>query len=327
MGSATLKFKGLRLRAGRRFAIRYLREAFQMRMSCGAVWLQFFLAVTALAGGPAPNEFFAMDTAMVRRLGTLVERQSLETVAALGYRGIGPVALDENMWRHLTTKLLPMLDEKGLKLYAVYSSVRVDRTQFTAGPGLDANLAALKGRGTIIWLPVTSKDFKPSDPAGDDMAVAAIRHVADAAAQYGLTVSLYPHFGNLVERVADAVRIAEKTGRTNVGVTFNLCHWLRTDGPDSMASVLKLAMPRLNLVTINGADRTGTDWGRLIQPLDQGDFDVAALLKELRRLGYRGPIGLQGYDVANRFHLEPAENLRRSMAAWNKLQREVSDDH
>ena len=64
------------------------------------------------------------------------------------------------------------------------------------------------------------------------MAVAAISEVADAAAHYGLSVSLYPHFGNLVERVADAVRIAEKTGRKNVGVTFNLCHWLRTDGPD-----------------------------------------------------------------------------------------------
>jgi sugar phosphate isomerase/epimerase len=148
------------------------------------------------------------------------------------------------------------------------------------------------------------------------MAVAAVREVADAAARYGLSVSLYPHFGNLIERVDDAVRIAEKTGRQNVGVTFNLCHWLRTDGPDSMACVLKLAMPRLSLVTINGADRNGKDWGQLIQPLDRGDFDIGALLAELKRLGYRGPIGLQGYDVANHLGIEPGENLRRSMSAW-----------
>ena len=261
-----------------------------------------------------------MDTAMVKKLGTLIERPDVETVAALGYRGVGPVAWDETMWRHLTAKLLPMLDEKGLKLYAVYSSVRVDRAQFVVDPGIQQNLAALKGRGTIIWLPVTSKEFKPSDPAGDEMAVGAIRQVADAAAQYGLSVSLYPHFGNLVERVADAVRIAEKTARKNVGVTFNLCHTLRTDGPDSIESILKLALPRLNLVTINGADRDGKDWGRLIQPLDQGDFNIPAFLGELQRLGYRGPVGLQGYNVANQFHIEPAENLRRSIAAWNKVQ-------
>ena len=77
-------------------------------------------------------------------------------------------------------------------------------------------------------------------------------------------------------------------------------------------------MPRLTLVTLNGADRDGRDWGQLIQPLDRGDFDIPALLSELRRLGYRGPIGLQGYDVANKFHIEPSENLRRSMAAWRE---------
>ena len=278
------------------------------------------MALSALlagaAGGQPSNEFFAMDTAMVKKLGTPLERSDIETLAALGYRGVAPIASDQAAWKHLTEKLIPLLDENKLKLYVVYSSVRVDRSAIDIDPGIKQNLVALKGRGTIIWLPIASKDFKPSDPAGDSMAVAAVREVADAAARYGLSVSLYPHFGNLIERVEDAVRIAEKTGHQNVGVTFNLCHWLRTDGPDSMDRVLKLAMPRLSLVTINGADRNGKDWGQLIQPLDRGDFDIGELLAELKRLGYRGPIGLQGYDVANHLRIEPGENLRRSMVAW-----------
>ena len=271
----------------------------------------------AVAAQPS-NEFFAMDTAMVKKLGTPLERADIEALAAFGYRGVAPIAADPAAWAHLTDKLIPLLDENKLKLYAVYSSARVSRGGFDIDPGIRQNLAALKGHGTIVWLPVTSADFKPSDPDGDTMAVAAVREVADAAARYGLSVSLYPHFGNLIERVADAVRIAEKTGRKNVGVTFNLCHWLRTDGPDSMDRVLKLAMPRLTLVTINGADRNGKDWGQLIQPLDRGDFDIGELLAALQRLGYRGPIGLQGYDVANHLQLEPRENLRRSMAAWRE---------
>jgi len=272
--------------------------------------------LAAAAGAQPSNEFFAMDTAMVKKLGTPLERSDVETLAALGYRGVAPIASDQAAWKHLTEKLIPLLDENKLKLYAVYSSVRVDRGAIDIDPGIQQNLAALKGRGPIVWLPVTSKDFKPSDPAGDTLAVTAVREVADAAARYGLSVSLYPHFGNLIERVEDAVRIAEKTGRENVGVTFNLCHWLRTDGPDSMARVLQLAMPRLSLVTINGADRHGKDWAQLIQPLDRGDFDIGELLAELKRLGYRGPIGLQGYDVANHLGIDPGENLRRSMAAW-----------
>jgi sugar phosphate isomerase/epimerase len=271
--------------------------------------------LAAAAGAQPSNEFFAMDTAMVKRLGTPLERSDIQTLAALGYRGVA-LGSDQTAWEPLTGKLIPLLDEYKLKLYAVYSSVRVDRGTMAIDPGIQQNLAALKGRGTILWLPVTSKDFKASDPAADTMAVAAVREVADAAARYGLSVSLYPHFGNLIERVEDAVRIAEQSGRQNVGVTFNLCHWLRTDGSDSMARVLKLAMPRLSLVTINGADRNGKDWGQLIQPLDRGDFDIGALLAELKRLGYRGPIGLQGYDVANHLRIEPGENLRRSMSAW-----------
>ena len=272
--------------------------------------------LAASVGAQPSNEFFAMDTAMVKKLGTPLERSDVETLAALGYRGVAPIASDQAAWKHLTEKLIPLLDENKLKLYAVYSSVRVDRGAIDIDPGIQLNLAALKGRGPIVWLPVTSKDFKPSDPAGDTLAVTAVREVADAAARYGLSVSLYPHFGNLIERVEDAVRIAEKAGRENVGVTFNLCHWLRTDGPDSMARVLQLAMPRLSLVTINGADRSGKDWAQLIQRLDRGDFDIGGLLAELKRLGYRGPIGLQGYDVANHLGIDPGENLRRSMAAW-----------
>jgi hypothetical protein len=266
-----------------------------------------------------PNEFFAMDTAMVWNLGTLLTKPDLELLAKLHYRGVGPVAFDEATWRHLVDAVLHWLDEQRLKLYAAYSWAHVEREGFTVDPGINENLPALKNRKTIIWLPVTSKELKPSDPAGDAMAVAAVREVADNAAEYGCSVSLYPHFGSLVERVADAVRIAGKAERANVGVTFNLCHWLRTDGPESMNRVLRLALPKLSLVTINGADRNGKDWKQLIQPLDQGDFDVSALLRQLQNLGYRGPIGLQGYDVAKNFQIEPSENLRRSMATWRKL--------
>ncbi len=278
------------------------------------------LLVGSAAGAPPANEFFAMDTAMVRKLGTPLERPDLEMLAAMGYAGVGPVALDEAGWRHLTGTVLPLLDELKLKLFAVYTSnVRVDRESFAIGPEIKQGLPALKGRRTLIWLPVTSKEFRPSDPAGDDLAVAAVREVADRAAEYGLSVALYPHTNNLIERVEDAVRIAVKSGRPNVGVTFNLCHWLRTDGTD-LESTLKLALPHLLVVTINGADTGGKDWGHLIQPLDAGTFNVEELLRELKRLGYRGPIGLQGYSVAEVHKMEPAENLRRSMKAWKKFQ-------
>jgi sugar phosphate isomerase/epimerase len=268
--------------------------------------------------GSDPNPFFAMDTAMVKTLGTPLQAADIELVAQLGYAGIGPIAGTPAEWERLIGTVLPLLDQHRLKLFAVYSSARVSNGGFEVDSGITEHLASLKP-GTIVWLPITSKDFQPSDPAGDEQAAAAVRQVADTAAAHGCSVGLYPHFGNLMQRVSDAVRICTKAAHKNAGVTFNLCHWLRTDGPNNVSQVLELARPYLSVVTINGADRDGKDWPQLIQPLDQGTFDIGSLLKELRRLDYRGPIGLQGYDVANNFHIEPAENLRRSMAAWKKL--------
>jgi len=281
------------------------------------------LPVAAAVRGDEPNaftnEFFAMDTAMIRTLGTLLQRSDIELLSKLGYRGVGPMASTDAEWQHLVAHVIPWLDEFHLKLYAAYSWLQVNRGGFTIDPGLNPNIAALRGHGTFIWLPIDSKEFKPSDPAGDEMAVKGVQQIADEAAAVGCSVSIYPHYGHLVQRIADAVRVCEKVDRKNVSMTFNLCHWLRTDGPASMDRDLELAKPHLSIVTIDGADANGKDWPQLIQPLDQGNFNLAGFFRALQRIHYRGPIGLQGYDVAKNFHIEPSENLRRSMAAWKKL--------
>ena len=139
------------------------------------------------------------------------------------------------------------------------------------------------------------------------------------AGESGLRVALYPHVGFYVARVEDAVRVVEKVDRKNVGVTFNLCHWLKLDEVKSMLPLMKLAMPRLLVVTINGADPEG-GWDRVIQTLDRGSFDTYKFLKTLRQLGYTGPIGLQCYGIKG----DARENLTRSMAAWRKLSARIA---
>ncbi|MFV1995445.1 MAG: hypothetical protein ACC661_08405, partial [Verrucomicrobiales bacterium] len=66
--------------------------------------------------------------------------------------------------------------------------------------------------------------------------------------------------------------------------------------------------------SICGADTDGTDWKQLIRPLDEGSFDQAKLLRQLREVGYQGNVGLQCYGI----RIDPGENLRRSITAWRK---------
>jgi sugar phosphate isomerase/epimerase len=172
----------------------------------------------------------------------------------------------------------------------------------------------LKGRDTVIWLTIQDRM-----PDLDDRAAAVLREVADLAAASGLRVVLYPHVGFSVERVEEALKIRQLADRPNVGVTFNLAHFLAIGDEPNLDRRLREALPYLQMVSINGADHEGDwrngDWSRLIQPLDKGAFEVRGLLRKLKQLSYRGPIGLQSYQVPG----DIEENLKRSMAAWRGL--------
>jgi sugar phosphate isomerase/epimerase len=223
----------------------------------------------------------------------------------LGYDGIGPSGV------HGIPEMLKAFDARGLKMYALYVGANLDGDEPKYDPLLKDAIASLKGHDTFVWLYIRSRRHPPSSTGGDEQAVEIVREVAEMAEEAGVRVALYPHVGFYVARVEDAVRIADKVNRPSVGVTFNLCHWLKQDGPTEMESRLKLALPRLFLVTINGADPEG-GWDRIIQTLDRGSFDVYGFLKTLKGLGYQGPVGLQCYGVPG----DKRENLVRSIRAW-----------
>jgi len=260
-----------------------------------------------------PNPFFAMDTATKDDKHKTAKEQ-VEMVKELGYAGIGCTA-GEGLG-----EMLEELDKNGLRLFAVYLGANIDADQQKYSPELKEAIEVLKGRNAILWLFVQSKKLKPSSLEGDVRAVQVIQEIADMATKSGLRVVLYPHTGFWVERVEDAIRVAKKVDRKNVGVTFNLCHWLRTDDETNMKSLIKSAMPHLFVVSINGADSGGKDWKQLIQTLDRGSFNILRFLKALKKSGYTGPIGLQGYGIGG----DAYENLKRSMSAWRKLSEKIA---
>lgn len=259
------------------------------------------------------NPFYPLANGVIDEKHPTPEAQA-RMVKEVGYDGIGYSGVED------VPERLAALDRHGLKMCTLYVPVWLDGDQPKYDPRLLDVTKLLKGRETMLWLYVRSKKHKPSSPAGDPRAVEIIRELSDAAKASGVKIALYPHTWFWIERVEDAVRVAKKVDRDNVGVTFNLCHWLKVDKADTLAARLKLARPHLFQVTINGADTDGKDWDRLIQPLDRGSFDVLGLLRILKRMDYTGPIGLQCYG----FKGDKRKNLERSMAAWRVLQAKLT---
>ena len=146
-----------------------------------------------------------------------------------------------------------------------------------------------------------------------------IRDLAALAEPGGKSISLYPHTGYWLEHFEDAVQLVQKINRSNVTLTFNLCHWLKVEGSTrDPLPPLVAALPHLAFVTINGADTGDThamDWDRLIQPLDAGSYDVATFVQRMRGAGYQGPFGFQGYGIK----VDARAVLERTMSAWRRI--------
>jgi sugar phosphate isomerase/epimerase len=258
------------------------------------------------------NPFFAMDTGLRDGKHNTPEARA-QTLAALGYAG-SDLTGTANI-----PATLKAYDAKGLRLFGLYLGVQIGNGGKYDAAGMKAAAEQLKGRDAWFWLAVNSRKYKPSDAAGDDEAAAVLREIADIVAAGGLRVALYPHTGSWVETIGDAVRIAKKVDRPNVGATFNLCHFLQVEGEKSLEAALENAGLHLFVVTISGADSGAKGWNRLIQTLDRGSFDQGRVLRKLRALNYVGPIGLQAYGIKG----DSRENLQHSMSAWRKLCEEL----
>ena len=261
------------------------------------------------------NPFFAlcMDTHDAKKR-SLQEQAAL--LKELGYDGAG------HLWLDGVPERLSTLDSAGLKLFQIYLRVNIGpEAKDPWDPRLKEILPLLRGRDTMLAAQV--QGGKPSDEALDARAVDLLRQLAGLAGPHNVKVALYPHAGDWLERMEDAMRVAGKVNRENLGVMFNLCHWLRTDTQRNYRPLLEQALPMLFAVSINGADEFDAQpgWGRYIQPLDSGSFNVRPLLETLRELGFTGPVGLQCYGLPG----DAREHLARSIAAWRKLNRPLPE--
>ncbi len=230
--------------------------------------------------------------------------EGVRLIKDFGFQGVGSVDPKD-----LAT-FKTACDKGGLKLFSIYVGGTVNADGFSYGPEVSEAISLLKGSDALVELNL-QRGVNPND----DQAIALVKEIAAKAKAAGLKVVLYPHANFHVERLDHALRIAKASGCDNVGVTFNLCHYLKVQPKDDLAAVLADAKPLLWSLSLCGAEAEGTDWSTLIRPLDEGTFDQAGLLRNLSRIGFKGPVGLQCYSNKT----PPTQNLTRSIQTWKKL--------
>jgi len=254
---------------------------------------------------PAPELYgFCMETHDAKRRSIPEQAKMLRE---LGFDGAGyPLWFGKELDANLRT-----LDDAGLKVYLLFTKIKLSSKDRPYDPRIAEAFRKLKGRPVTISVLLVG--FPPGDPRGEEPAVEALRRLGDLAAESGLRISIYHHTGDWTQSLLHALRVVKKVNHPQVGVNFNLCHWLKIDGEKDYRPVLRENAGKIFAVTINCAKLGSKAWtDGLIQPLDRGDFDNRELLKTLREIGYRGPVGLMCYGIRG----DAREHLGRSMKAW-----------
>ena len=270
----------------------------------------FFYSSVALIAADRPT-FFAMDTAA-----RLEPAECAQVLADLGYAGLGG--------RPATAKAhAAALQSKGLVFFNGYHVTNFGYGQTELPADLAKAVDDLAGTGSTLWLGINKVAFPAGVRAGpeygDTIVVPQLKQLLAYAKPKGVKVSLYPHTGFWAAQFEVCLRVANKVDDPNLGVTFNLCHWLKVEGSErDSLQLIKEALPRLNFITINGADTGDTQklgWDKLIQPLGRGSYDVGAFVAKTRAAGYRGPFGFQGFGIK----MDSKELLKETMEGWGKI--------
>ena len=258
--------------------------------------ITFLFALTCSAAAKDTSKTFAPKFyAFHNGVGFGSLENEAETLKELGYDGISQV----KQGGQKLAERIAVYDKFGLKVLSIYLHVN------------DKPIAAdvikpFKNRGAMVEL--TVRKMTPT-------TVKAVRATAEMSAKMKIRVALYPHHGNAVATMPQAMDLIAKVDHPNLGVMFNLCHFLKNEKAEDLEKILEKAGPRLFGVSTCGADIGGKNWGDLIKPLDQGNFPQKRLLIQLKKMKFAGPVGLQCYGVKG----DKKTNLKNSIAAWKKV--------
>ncbi|HOP76794.1 MAG: TIM barrel protein [Thermogutta sp.] len=227
-----------------------------------------------------------------------------------GYQSVGAICLAQQLPEWVET-----FRRKDLRVGNVYikTIVKPDACEFECP--LDDVFKALEGSNAVVMLNI----HEAGTPVDNAVIAQHLRPWAEKAAKAGVQLAIYPHVGFRVAKDEDALAIAKTVNHPHFGVCFNLCHFLKQHEMRELRPTLEKGLPYLKMVTINGSaigDTQNMNWDKLIQPLDEGEFDLSAFLHTLYcELGYRGPCYVQCYGLT----VPAKELLERTLTAWKQI--------
>ncbi len=229
-----------------------------------------------------------------------------------------------------------LLERYGLKAVGGFVPVVLHDRDHDPRPAVDRALDGLVAAGatTVVLAAATGVDGYNTRPAIDALGwrtlLANLDHLTGIAAARGVTATLHPHVGTMIERPDEVERILDGC---DVPLCLDTGHLLigGTD-PAALAREASDRIAHAHLKDVDGAwaerVRTGaTSYTEAVaqgmyRPLGQGDVDVAGIAAALSGAGYAGWYVLEQDTVLTAEPppgAGPVEDVRASLEYLRKV--------
>lgn len=260
---------------------------------------------------PLSPDLFVFENAFRGR--NISVQEQAEILVNAGCQGIGSINEKGALAK------LKAYKAAGMKVYSLYAGGAVTEKGYQfQRQELSESMKFLRGSGAMIEFTIKGDRGNKS---AQEQAVKMMQEVADLAKEEGLKVVIYPHVGPFVAAtLSEATAIAKKANRNNLGLMFNLCHFLKEQPQASLKAELENAGALLWGVSTSGAEENGKSWTHLIQPLRKDSYKQEELFKALKHIGYKGTIGLQCYQIKP----EPKKYLKVSADSYKAILKSVN---
>jgi len=269
------------------------------------------------------NEFFALHN-IIRGDSTYdTFEEQVALVKNAGYDGIEINGVES------FEGMKAALEKYRFKASYLYTKITLDEPYMDSR--MEDIIRQLKGSKTIIApYIISNRSFPPGSHGADTLVIRILKQLSQWANASGLQVAIYPHNGYYVARTDHAIALTKLVDRKNLGLSFNLCHWLAATTRSERSTLqnhLRELRPYLKMITICGANDTITRqqniWDDYILPLGTGTFDTYALVKYcVKDLKLRVPIGVQCYNIkTNKYNL-----VKNTMRVWKQYLKILNQD-
>ena len=225
--------------------------------------------------------------------------------AAAGFAGMGWHVADYVALRRdggTDDDVRRVLDAHGMVLHEV-DALALDRL---------GNLDAAIHLATTLG--VHHLQVQGNRPGTAEDAVEALRDIADRLAPAGVNVAIEFLGCNNIATAADALDLAERTGRANVGVQADIWHHVR--GANDWALLERVPRERIIAVQIDDGPITPIDADYLTDTIHhrcipgEGEFDLRRFLSIVHPAGSTVPLSVEVIDD-DLAALGPFESARR----------------